>query len=91
MENNQEIEDLILSTLSFYESMSFSQIVFDMDTNVLKQLASFDKDQMELVLNSLEKKGMVKKTGIGSEALWQRIHKKRPLWRRFIGQIYKYF
>ncbi|AUN97560.1 hypothetical protein DOM21_13625 [Bacteriovorax stolpii] len=83
MDKNQEIEDLILSTLSFYEPMSFSKIVFDMDTELLKKFADFDKDQMLLVLKSLEKRGLVKKTGDGSEAQWQRIHKKRPFWKRF--------
>lgn len=83
MDKNQEIEDLILSTLSFYEPMSFSKIVFDMDTELLKKFADFDKDQMLLVLKGLEKRGLVKKTGEGSEAQWQRIHKKRPFWKRF--------
>ncbi len=83
MDKNQEIEDLILSTLSFFEPMSFSKIVFDMDTELLKTFADFDKDQMLLVLKSLEKRGLVKKSGEGSEAQWQRIHKKRPFWKRF--------
>nr|BDT27677.1 hypothetical protein BHI3_11430 [Bacteriovorax sp. HI3] len=83
MDKNQEIEDLILSTLSFYEPMSFSKIVFDMDTELLKKFADFDKDQMLLILKSLEKRGLVKKTGDASEAQWQRIHKKRPFWKRF--------
>ncbi len=83
MDINKELEDLILSTLSFYEPMSFSKIVFDMDTDVLKQLPNFDKDQLLLILKSLEKRGMVRMSGQGSEAQWQRIHKKRPFWRRF--------
>lgn len=83
MDKAKEIEDLILSTLSFYEPMSFSKIVFDMDTELLKKFADFDKDQMLLILKSLEKRGLVKMSGAGSEAQWQRIHKKRPFWKRF--------
>jgi hypothetical protein len=83
MDNARELEDLILSTLSFYEPMAFSKIVFDMDTNVLKQFPNFDKDQMLLILKSLEKRGLVRTTGKEAEAEWIRIHKKRPFWKRF--------
>lgn len=82
-ENIQVLEDLILSTLSFYEPMSFSKIVFDIDTNVLKSLPDFDRDQMLLILSSLEKRGLVKAFGEGADKEWQRIHKKRPFWKRF--------
>ncbi len=79
----QELEDLILSTLSFYEPMSFSKIVFDMDTEALKQFPNFDKPQMLNILNSLEKRGLVKRLGSGEELQWQRIHKKRSWFKRF--------
>ena len=79
----KELEDLILSTLSFYEPMAFSKIVFDMDTNALKLFPHFDKNQMLLILKSLEKRGLVRMTGKDSEAQWIRIHKKRPFWKRF--------
>lgn len=85
MEKDQQIEDLILSTLSFYEPMSFSKIVFDMDTDVLKQFADFDKDQMLVILSSLEKRGLVKKSGSDSEMQWQRIHKKRSFWKKILS------
>jgi hypothetical protein len=83
MDKNQELENLILSTLSFYEPMSFSKIVFDIDTETLKSYPNFDKDQMLLILKSLEKRGLVKMTGKDIEAQWQRVHKKRSIWRRF--------
>lgn len=85
MDQSQELENLILSTLSFYEPMSFSKIVFDIDTEVLKNYPNFDKDQMLLILKSLEQRGMVRKTGEASESQWQRIHKKRSFWKRFFG------
>ena len=83
MDQSQELENLILSTLSFYEPMSFSKIVFDIDTEVLKAYPNFDKEQMLLILKSLEKRGMVQKSGEGTETQWQRIHKKRSFWKRF--------
>jgi hypothetical protein len=82
MDQSQELENLLLSTLSFYEPMSFSKIVFDIDTDVLKKYPNFDKEQMLLILRSLEKRGVVQKTGEGTETQWQRIHKKRSLWKR---------
>lgn len=85
MDHNLEIENLILSTLSFYEPMSFSKIVFDIDTEVLKNYPNFDKDQMMVILTSLQKKGLVKSFGKGSEIQWQRIHKKRSFWKRFFS------
>jgi hypothetical protein len=87
MEHVLELENLILSTLSFYEPMSFSKIVFDMDTDVLKNYPDFDKDQMFIILDSLEKRGMVVKTGKDSEAQWQRIHKKSSLWAKIIRKL----
>lgn len=79
-----KLEELILSTLSFYEPMSFSKIVFDMDANTLKEFPNFDKDQMLLILKSLEQRGHVRKLGKGEEVQWQRIHKKRPWWKKLI-------
>lgn len=85
MDQAAELENLILATLSFYEPMSFSKIVFDIDTEVLKNYPNFDRDQMTLILKSLEKRGMVKRIGEGNEAQWQRIHKKRSIWKRIFG------
>jgi hypothetical protein len=83
MDTNQGLEDLILSTLSFYEPMSFSKIVFDFDSEILKNYPQFDKDQLLLILKSLEKRGMVRSLQKDGEAQWIRIHKKRPFWKRF--------
>ena len=87
MDTNQELENLILSTLSFYEAMSFSKIVFDIDTELLKTYPEFDRDQMLLILSSLEKRGMVQRTGAGAEAQWQRIHKKSSLWEKILRRM----
>ena len=83
MDQHLELEELILSTLSFYEPMSFSKIVFDIDTELLKKYPDFDKDQMMVILKSLEKRGLLRKIGKDSETQWQRIHKKRSFWKRF--------
>ena len=84
MDSIQQLEELILSTLSFYEAMSFSKIVFDIDTEVLKSYPDFDKDQMLIILKSLEKRGLVKTEGTEADKVWKRIHKKRSFWKRFI-------
>lgn len=81
--NNEALENLILSTLSFYEAMTFSKIVFDIDTEILKSYPNFDRDLMLLILKSFEKRGLVVASGEGSDRKWQRIHKKRSFWKRF--------
>lgn len=83
MSQLEELENILLKTLSFYEPMSFSKIVFDIDTEVLKSYPHFDRDQMLIILTSLEKRGMVRKVGAGSEAQWIRTLKKRSFWKRF--------
>ncbi len=88
--NIQELEDLLLSTLSFYEAMTFSKIVFDIDTEILKQYRDFDRVQMLIILDSLEKKGLVEGKGLGNERQWKRIHKKKSLWRIILRMLVKY-
>lgn len=83
MDTNKGLEDLILGTLSFYESMSFSKIVFDFDSEVLKKYPHFDKEQLILILKSLEKREMVRSLQKDGEIQWVRIHKKRPFWKHF--------
>ena len=85
MKNDQELEGIILQTLSFYEPMSFSKIVFDIDTELLKAYPHFDRNQMLLILSSLEKRGLVKRSGHGSESQWIRSMKKRSVWKRFFS------
>lgn len=78
MDHTQELENLILQTLSFYEPMSFSKIVFDMDSNLLKTYPDFDRDKMLLILEKFEKNGLVKRSGEGSDSIWIRTLKPRP-------------
>ncbi len=77
MNQEKELEDLILQTLSFYEPMSFSKIVFDMDTELLKTYPDFDRDKMLSILTKFEKAGLVQKQGEGTESLWIRTLKPR--------------
>jgi hypothetical protein len=81
------LEDFILSTLSFFEPMSFSKIVFDFDPEILKNFPDFDKDQLMVVLKSLEKRGMVRSLQKDGETQWIRIPKKRSLWKRILSFI----
>lgn len=78
----QKLEELLLGSLSFYEAMSFSKIVFDLDSEVLKAHPDFDKDQMLTILQSLEKRGLVKSSKSGTEQVWIRIHPRRSWWKR---------
>jgi len=89
IESKTELELLILSNLSFYESMSFSKIVYDLDSKELLKHPDFDKDQMLFILKNLEKKGLVIELKVSEERQWKRIHKKKSLWRRLLNTLYK--
>jgi hypothetical protein len=91
MENAQELEAILLQTLSFYEPMSFSKIVFDIDTELLKTYPQFDRDQMLLILTSLEKRGLVKRSGQGTESQWIRILRKRTMVKRVLSFFNGFF
>jgi DNA-binding MarR family transcriptional regulator len=79
------LEDFVLATLSFFESMSFSKIVFDFDSEILKNFPNFDKDQLMAILKSLEKRGLVKKVHKNNEEMWIKVQRKRSWWRRFLS------
>lgn len=70
MELSKE-EELILTTLSFYEPLRWEQIILDLDESFLKVNPNFSKEDLEGVLITLEKKKLIKKQG-----------KKDPLWLR---------
>ena len=82
------LEDLVLSTLSFYEPMNTSKIIFDMDQKVLEALPEFDQKELSRILQFLEKKKLIKKTKVSGEFFWIRVFRKRSILSR-LGRIFK--
>lgn len=79
---NQKLNDLVLSTLSFYEPMTFSRIILDFDNEILKDFPEFDKEDLKMILNNLKKQKLIKSTKIEKEEAWIRVLPKRPWWKR---------
>lgn len=76
------LEDLVLSTLSFYEPMNLSKIIFDMDQKVLEGLPEFDQKELDRILFALEKKKLIKKMKKSGELYWIRVFKKQSFFNR---------
>ena len=74
-------EEIILVTLSFYESLRWEQIILDLDDHFLKTHEDFSKEDLEKVLASLVKKKLVKKNK-GDEPSWIRLFPKKSLWQK---------
>jgi hypothetical protein len=83
MKPNQKLEELVLMTLSFFEVMTFSQIILDFDNDLLKDFPDFDKKQLQETLDLLVKRKIIKKATVGKEVGWIRVYHKRSWWKRF--------
>jgi hypothetical protein len=81
---NKEIlslEEVVLMTLSFFEPMTFSKIILDFDNDQLKHFPDFNKEELQNIINKLEKKKLIKRVPIDKEIGWLRIHPKRSWWK----------
>lgn len=81
---NQKLNDLVLSTLSFYEPMTFSRIILDFDNNKLSNFPEFAKEDLQDILKVLEKKKSIKRVTLDKEDAWIRVFPKRSWWKGFL-------
>ena len=81
-----EFENLLLSTLSFYEPMTLEKIILDFDANEIKKYPHLEANDLKKILVTLQKKKKIKKIkiaiGKGSEDAWIKIYPSRPWWKR---------
>ena len=80
MKNHNELEHLLLETLSFFEVMRFEQLVFDIDESKLSTMNELRRDQVEQALESLVRRKIVKKIKIDGEDGWQKVFPKKKNW-----------
>lgn len=80
MKNN--LEELVLVTLSFFEPMTLSQIILDFDNEKLKDFPDFDKEQLQEIITILEKKKLIQRVLIDKEAGWLRMQPKKSWLKR---------
>lgn len=76
------LEELVLVTLSFFEPMTFSKIILDFDSELIRDFPDFDKEQLQSIINKLESKKLIKRVTIDKEIGWIRVRPKRSWWKR---------
>lgn len=72
MQEEKSREHLILKTLSFYEPMNYAQIIFELDSEELKQFPNFTDEELKNVLKDLVRRKLVKKISKNGDVYWQR-------------------
>lgn len=84
MNDQKKLIDLVLVTLSFFEPMTFSQIILDFDEVKLLDFPDFDKEQLQKIINELEKKKILKKVIIDKEIGWIKIQPKKSWLKKIL-------
>ncbi len=70
MQIKKSSEHLILEALSFYEPMSYAQIIFELKADEIQELPDFTDEKMKLILDSLVKRKLIKKLDFNGEVKW---------------------
>jgi hypothetical protein len=88
--NDDEIlnlKNILLETLSFYEEMDFHKIVLDLSAEVVKKNPDLNREKIEIILDLLEKEGLVKKNKFKEEYFYirQMPKKKKSFWQKVFG------
>jgi DNA-directed RNA polymerase alpha subunit len=83
--NEVSLDELVLMTLSFFEPMTFSQIILDFDSDKLANFPNFNKQDLEEIINKLEKQKLLKRVTIDKEIGWMRIQRKRSWFKRLLN------
>ena len=78
-----EREELVLQILSFYTPLSVAQIIMSFDDETLKNHPQFSQEDLEQILYSFYKKGMVKKSKIKGQTFWKRTHPPRVWYKKW--------
>lgn len=89
MNNQNELENLILATLSFYEKMDFSKIVLDLDATELKKFPQFQREDLEKILTNLQKKKLIRAIKEKDQLLFLRVHPPKSFWSRIKSYLRK--
>ena len=87
MNSTMSIEDFVLSTLSFYEPMTFSRIILDFKSEDLLTYPEFDKNMLSDILKKLEKKKLIRSVQIDKEQGWIRIFPRKS-WLQKLSRVF---
>jgi hypothetical protein len=80
-------QDLILEVLSFYDPMTYAQIIFELDSDELKMRPHLNQETLPLILKALIKAKKVKVVEGKGEVMWQRTlpSRHKSWWRRILS------
>ena len=67
-----KLEEEVLLTLSFISPMHMNSILYDLDDEVLYEHKDFKLEDLHTLLNSLERRNLVKKIKKEDEVYWQK-------------------
>lgn len=79
-----ELEELVLETLSFLDPMTKEKLILDFDSDRLQQFPDFDKETLEKILKKLVKKKKIKLIK-GADDSYLKIMPKRPWWKKIFS------
>jgi len=79
-------QDLILEVLSFYDPMTYAQIVFELDEQELKKRPHLNQETLPIILKTLVKAKKVKVLEEKGEVRWMRVlpSRHKSWWRRLL-------
>jgi hypothetical protein len=80
-----KLEEIVLGTFSFYEPMTFSKLILDLNSDELKDFPNFTREDLEAVINGLVKKRLLKSQQIDKELGWIRLHPQKSWWKRLFS------
>ncbi len=69
-----ELEGLVLQTLSFYEPMTLAKIIMSFENEILQKHPHFNQEDLEGILKKLRRLGLVQSRRIKDQLTWQRVH-----------------
>jgi len=84
---SKELEDQLLVTLSYFESMSLELILIDMDSEFLKKNHSLTTADLELALKNLTKKKLIKIDHSNDQKKWLRVYQKKSVIKRYLSYL----
>lgn len=87
MNSLNELEQQLLSTLSYFEPMTLEFIYLDMDKNFLEQNPNYSIDDLQLALKNLTRQKKIKAIQTEGQLTWVKIYPKKSLFKR----LFSYF
>lgn len=82
-EEQQRFSQLLLETLSLYESYSLERLIIEMDQDFVENHEKLTLEDLEFVLKRLKKQGLIQVSkNDQNEKLYQRRFPQKSLWKR---------